>query len=77
MHQVAANAETSDEEWHQLCKRVKDLGYQLTLLKKVMGIKTLLKKLEEVGTALGDARDLTLLRDSLGNVQEKNEFHLC
>ena len=74
MRQVVANPETSDEEWHELRKRVKDLGYQLTLLKKVKGIKPLLKKLDQVGTALGDARDLTLLRDSLGNVQEKNEF---
>jgi hypothetical protein len=74
MRQVVANAETSDDEWHELRKRVKDLGYQLTLLKKVKGIKPLLKKLDDVGTALGDARDLTLLRDSLGNVQEKNEL---
>ena len=74
MRQVVANAEPSDEEWHELRKRVKDLGYQLTLLKKVKGIKPLLGKLDEVGTALGDARDLTLLRDCLGNVQDKNEF---
>ena len=74
MRQVVANPETSDEEWHELRKRVKDLGYQLTLLKKVKGIKPLMKKLDDVGTALGDARDLTLLRDSLGNVQEKNEL---
>jgi CHAD domain-containing protein len=74
VRQVVANAETSDKEWHELRKRVKDLGYQLTLFKKVKGIKPLLKKLDEVGTALGDARDLTLLRDSLGNVQEKNQL---
>jgi CHAD domain-containing protein len=74
MRQVVANAETSDEEWHELRKRVKDLGYQLTLLKKVKGIKPLLRKLDEVGTALGDARDLALLRDSLGHVQEKNQL---
>ena len=74
MRQVVANAEPSDEEWHELRKRVKDLGYQLNLLKKVRGIKPLLRKLDEVGTALGDARDLTLLRDCLGNVQNKNDF---
>jgi CHAD domain-containing protein len=74
MRQVVANAEPSDEEWHELRKRVKDLGYQLTLLRKVRGIKPLLGKLDEVGTALGDARDLTLLRDCLGNVQDKTEF---
>jgi CHAD domain-containing protein len=34
MRQVVASAEPSDEEWHQLRKRVKDLGYQLDLLKK-------------------------------------------
>jgi CHAD domain-containing protein len=74
MRQVVANADASDEEWHELRKRVKDLGYQLNLLKKVRGIKPLLRKLDKVGTALGDARDLTLLRDCLGNVQDKNEF---
>ena len=74
MRQVVADAESSDEKWHELRKRVKDLGYQLALLKKVRGIKPLLRKLEKVGTALGDARDLTLLRDSLGNVQEQGEF---
>jgi CHAD domain-containing protein len=74
MRQVVANAEPSDEEWHELRKRVKDLGYQLNLLKKVRGVKPLLRKLDEVGTALGDARDLTLLRDCLGNVQNKNDF---
>src|ERR1700761_1498046 len=58
----------------ELRKRVKDLGYQLTLFKKVKGIKALLKKINGVGTALGDARDLTLLRKSLMNVQDKNEF---
>ena len=74
MRQVIANEEASDEEWHELRKRVKDLGYQLKLFKKVRGIKTLLKKIDGVGTALGDARDLTLLRKSLMNVQAKNEF---
>lgn len=74
VRRVVANSETSDEEWHKLRKRVKDLGYQLTLLKKVKGSKPLLRKLDEVSTALGDARDLTLLRNSLGNVQEENEF---
>jgi CHAD domain-containing protein len=72
--QVVVNAKPSDEEWHELRKRIKDLGYQLTLLKKVKGIKPLLRKLDEVGTALGDARDLTLLRDSLGNLRDKDEF---
>jgi CHAD domain-containing protein len=74
MRQVMANVEPSDEEWHKLRKRVKDLGYQLNLLKKVRGIKSFLRKLDEVGAALGDARDLTLLRDSLGNIQNKGEF---
>jgi CHAD domain-containing protein len=74
MRQVVGHADASDEEWHELRKRVKDLGYQLRLLKKVKGVKSLLGKLDEVGTALGDARDLTLLRDSLENVEGKNEF---
>jgi CHAD domain-containing protein len=74
MRQVVANAEASDEEWHELRKRVKDLGYQLNLLKKVKRIKPLLKKLDKGGTALGDARDLTLLRDWLENVQDKTQL---
>jgi CHAD domain-containing protein len=74
MRQVVANAEASDEEWHELRKRIKDLGYQLNLLKKVRRIKPLLKKLDKVGTALGDARDLTLLRDCLENVQDKTQL---
>ena len=74
MRQVVARAEPSDEVWHELRKRVKDLGYQLNLLKKVRGVKPLLKKLDKVGTALGDSRDLTLLRDCLRNVQDKNQF---
>ena len=74
MHQVVANPDSSDEEWHELRKRVKDLGYQLTLFKKVRGVRPLLRKLDKAGTALGDARDLTLLRDSLGNLQDKGEF---
>jgi CHAD domain-containing protein len=74
MRQVVASVEPSDEEWHELRKRVKDLGYQLSLLKKVRGIKSLLRKLDEIGAALGDARDLTLLRDCLENVSGKGEF---
>jgi CHAD domain-containing protein len=74
MRHVVASAEPSDGEWHELRKRVKDLGYQLNLFKKVRGTKPLLKKLDKVGTALGDARDLTLLRDCLGNMQDINEF---
>jgi CHAD domain-containing protein len=72
--QVAANPEPPDEEWHELRKQVKDLGYQLALLKKVKGIKPLLRKLDKVGTALGDARELTLLRNCLENVRGKFEF---
>ena len=37
------------------------------------GIKPLLRRLDEVGTALRDARDLTLLRDCLENVKNENE----
>jgi CHAD domain-containing protein len=72
--QIAANPKPSDEEWHELRKRVKDLGYQLALLKKVKGIKPLLRKLDKGGTALGDARDLTLLRNRLENIRGKSEL---
>jgi hypothetical protein len=33
-----------------------------------------LGKLDQAGTALGDARDLTLLRDALGNSQDNGVF---
>ena len=63
-----------DEQWHELRKRAKDLGYQLALLKKLKGVKPLLAKLDEVGEALGDARDLTLLREYLNKVRDKREL---
>ncbi|MBV9998444.1 MAG: CHAD domain-containing protein [Verrucomicrobia bacterium] len=63
-----------DAQWHELRKRVKDLGYELALIRKVKGVKPLLAKLDEVGEALGDARDLTLLRDYLNKVPDKREL---
>jgi CHAD domain-containing protein len=63
-----------DAQWHELRKRAKDLGYQLALLKKLKGVKALLAKLDEVGEALGDARDLTLLREYLNKVRDKREL---
>jgi CHAD domain-containing protein len=74
LRQVAAASESPDELWHELRKRVKDLGYQLALHKKIKGVKPQLAKLDEVGGALGDARDLSLLRNYLGKVQEKSEL---
>jgi len=72
--QVAGATEAVDKLWHELRKRVKDLGYQLALLKKIKGVKPQLAKLEKVGSLLGDARDLNLLRDSLGKVPDKYEL---
>jgi len=69
-----AGATESDELWHELRKRVKDLGYQLALLKKIKSVKPQLAKLDKVGSLLGDARDLNLLRDSLGKVPDKYEL---
>ena len=63
-----------DEKWHELRKRAKDLGYQLALVKKLKGVKPLLAKLDEVGEALGDARDLVLLREYLNKVRDKREL---
>ncbi len=71
---VADAPEPPEEQWHALRKRAKDLGYQMALLKKVKGVKPLLAKLEEVGSTLGDARDLSLLRDYLDKVQKTNEL---
>ena len=77
MRQVAAKSEASDEQWHELRKRAKDLGYQLALIKKVKGVKPLLAKLQEVGNALGDARDLGLLRSCLCEVQDIPDLTLA
>ena len=74
LRRVAAIPEPPDEQWHELRKRAKDLGYQLALFKKVKGIKPLLAKLDKVGSALGDARDLSLLRDYLGKVRDEREL---
>jgi CHAD domain-containing protein len=63
-----------DAQWHELRKRAKDLGYELTLFRKLKGVKPLLAKLDEVGEALGNARDLTLLREYLNKVRDKREF---
>ena len=54
--------------------RAKDLGYQLALVKKVKGVKPLLAQLDEVGSTLGDARDLSLLRNCLNKVEDKHEL---
>ncbi|MBV9492102.1 MAG: CHAD domain-containing protein [Verrucomicrobia bacterium] len=70
----AAPDSTTDEQWHDLRKRAKDLGYQLEPLKKVKGIKPFLSRLDEVGSALGDARDLTLVRAYLNKIQDKREL---
>ena len=63
LHQFAAVPEPTDEQWHELRKRAKYLGYQLALFKRAKGIKPLLIRLDKLGTALGEARDLSLLRD--------------
>jgi CHAD domain-containing protein len=72
--QIATTPEPSDEQWHELRKRAKDLGYQLSLLKKLKGVKPLLARLDKLGNALGDARDLCLLRDYLSKAQDKTEL---
>jgi CHAD domain-containing protein len=69
--------EPSDEQWHELRKRAKDLGYQLDLLKKLKGVKSLLTRLDKLGTALGDARDLSLLRDYLDKAKQKRGLPLA
>jgi len=74
LHLVEAVPELPDEEWHELRKRAKDLGYQLALFKKVKWVKPLLTKLDKAGSALGDARDLSLLRDYLAKVRDKSEL---
>jgi CHAD domain-containing protein len=71
---IQATPDVPDAQWHELRKRAKDLGYQLALLKKLKGVKALLAKLEKIGDALGDARDLTLLRDYLNKVRDKREL---
>jgi CHAD domain-containing protein len=63
--EVSTLDEPTDVQWHELRKRAKDLGYQLGLFKTAKGIKRLWTKLDKAGGALGDGRDLTLLRDYL------------
>ena len=46
LRRIAAIPEPPDEQWHELRKRAKDLGYQVALLKKVKGNKPLLAKLD-------------------------------
>ena len=72
--EIQDTPDAPDEQWHELRKRAKDLGYQLALLKKLKGVKALLTKLNEVGEALGDSRDLTLLHEYLNKVSDKREL---
>lgn len=72
--EIQNTPDAPDAQWHELRKRAKDLGYQLALLRKLKGVKALLAKLDEVGEALGDARDLTLLREYLNKVRDKREL---
>jgi CHAD domain-containing protein len=74
LRQVEATPQSPEEKWHELRKRAKDLGYQLALVKKVKGVKPLLAQLDEVGSTLGDARDLSLLRNCLNKVEDKHEL---
>ena len=77
MRRIVGIPEPSDGEWHELRKRTKDLGYQLALLKKLKGVKSLLARLEELGKTLGDARDLSLLRGYLDKVKHERELPLA
>ena len=74
LRQVEAAPQSPEEKWHELRKRAKDLGYQLALFKKVKGVKPLLIQLDEVGSTLGDARDLSLVRNCLNKVEDKHEL---
>jgi CHAD domain-containing protein len=73
-YRLESAPDSPDEEWHELRKRVKDLGYQLALFKKIKRLKPLLSKLDKVGGALGDARDASLLKNYLSKVRDKYEF---
>jgi len=77
MNRIVTIPEPSDEQWHELRKRAKDLGYQLGLLKKLKGVKSLLARLDKLGIALGDARDLSLLRDYLDKAKQERKLPLA
>jgi CHAD domain-containing protein len=62
------------ENWHELRKKAKDLGYQLTLLEKLERVDKLVADLDKIGSALGDARDLTLLQGYLLKRRGKREL---
>ena len=53
-----------DEAWHDLRKRVKDLGYQLRLLRPVWPrmFQTLTRELDTLAEVLGEDHDLLILR---------------
>ena len=58
---------TLDAPWHELRKRVKDVGYQLRLFRPVWRreLKARVRALDAVAAALGDDHDLLVLRDLL------------
>lgn len=76
LHQLSTTPEPSDGQYHELRKRAKDLGYQLSLLKRLKGVRPLLDRLDKLGGALGDARDLFLLRDYLNKARAGGELSL-
>lgn len=55
------------ETFHTWRKRVKDLWYQLRLMRRRLpgGVRKKIKRLNEIGRLAGDAHDLSMLRDSL------------
>lgn len=60
---AVARRSATDENLHELRKRVKDLGYDLRLLggNRPPPIEALTKRLRELGQKLGDDHDLTML----------------
>ncbi len=64
----------SDEELHDWRKRVKDLWYQLRLLRLLWPpvMKTLASEVHELANLLGDDHDLAVLRDT---IQAEPERH--
>ncbi|HEY0789902.1 MAG TPA: CHAD domain-containing protein [Chthoniobacterales bacterium] len=64
----------AEETWHEFRKRAKDLGYQLALLEKLKRVDKLVAELDKIGSALGDARDLTMLQGYLRERLSKREW---
>jgi CHAD domain-containing protein len=67
--EVIGHETADDNEWHELRKCAKALGYELRLLKSIWPgmINTLVDEIDQLTDRLGDANDLAILREKISN----------